>query len=281
MTIELIRTCKSCGGYAPVAFLEAYLMKLSVSKEQIAFDLLENIQASFALYEVVTENDKAVDLRMLWANELYLNVVKLTLEKATGMLFSQIAPKDISWIPFYGDVGLRKKGTQIIESYSNEAKQFIHVQAYSPAPGQVATFLLVRNRFVESEYEKDHEEQRIRSILGYIPEGLLFGELVYNESNKEPVDIRCLYVNQAFETYEDLVVNTLSGKNMYTVYPDKSKEDLIKCHEAVRENKEIRYIRQNISNRDIEVRIYPKGYNQVFVMQRDITASKDTKEAGS
>lgn len=126
-------------------------MQLPVSKEQVAFDLLENLQVSFALYEVVQENDAAIDLRMLWANQPYLDVVKLSLEEAVGMLFSQIAPGDISWIPFYGDVGLRKKGTQIVEGYSDYANQFIHVQAYSPAPGQVATVLLVRNRFVQSE----------------------------------------------------------------------------------------------------------------------------------
>nr|AGS52596.1 diguanylate cyclase [uncultured bacterium contig00042] len=253
-------------------------MKPPVSKEQIAFDLLENIQASFAIYEVVVKDDKAVDLRMLWANQLYLNVVKLTLEKAVGMLFSQIAPKDISWIPLYGDVGLRKTGSQVVESYSVEAKQFIHVQAYSPAPGQVATVLHIRNRFVESEYEKDKEEKRIRAILGYIPEGLLFGELLY-KSDGVPLDIHCLYVNQTFEIYEGLVANTLSGKNLYAVYPDKSKEGLAKCHEAVKENKELHYIKHDKSKRIIEVDIYPSGFNQVFVVQRDITISKNTEES--
>jgi diguanylate cyclase (GGDEF)-like protein/PAS domain S-box-containing protein len=253
-------------------------MNLPVGKEQIAFDLLENIQASFALYEVITENNKIIDLRMLWANQQYLDVVKLTLEEAVGMLFSQIAPHDISWIPFYGEIGLREKDTQIVESYSKEAMQFIHVQAYSPAPGQVATVLHVRNRFVESEYEKDKEEQRIRAILGYIPEGLLFGELIYNKIGEEPADIHCLYVNQAFEIYEDLVVNTLAGKNLYAIYPDKSKEGLIKCHKAVKDNEELHYLKHDRHNRIIEVDIYPNGYNQVFIIQRDITARKKTEE---
>jgi hypothetical protein len=246
-------------------------MQTPVSKEQIAFDLLENIQASFALYEVVTENDKVTDLRMLWANQQYLNVVKLTLEEAVCMLFSQIAPHDISWIPFYGDVGLQKKGTQIIESYSIEAKEFIHVQAYSPERGQVATVLHIRNRFVESEYEKDKEEHKILALFRSMPEGILFGQLIYNERNGEPVDINCLYVNQTFEIYEGLMANTLPGKNFYTVYPNKSKECLVKCNEAISGNKEIHYIKKDIPDRIIEVDIYPKEYNQVLVIQRDIT----------
>jgi PAS domain S-box-containing protein len=254
-------------------------MELTVNKEQVAFDLLENLQASFALYEVITENYKVVDLRMLWANQQYLNVVKLTLEKAVGMLFSEIAPQDRSWIPFYGDIGLRKKETQIVESFSNEAKQYIHVEAYSPSPGQVATVLHIRNKFVESEYEKDKKEQRIRAIFGYIPEGLLFGELIYNEINGKPSDIHCLYVNQAFETYEELIVNTLSGNNLYKVYPNKSKDLLTQCHEAILEKKEIIFIKNDTQNRIIEVSIYPNDYNQVFIIQRDITKSKTTEEA--
>jgi signal transduction histidine kinase/DNA-binding NarL/FixJ family response regulator/HPt (histidine-containing phosphotransfer) domain-containing protein len=122
-------------------------------KESAALGLLENIQASFGLFDVISENDNVIDLRLIWANQTYLDIVNLPLEKAAGMLFSQIAPLDSNWIQFYGDIGLRKKEAQLIESYSHFANQYILVQAYSPSPGQVATVIHILNKFVQTELE--------------------------------------------------------------------------------------------------------------------------------
>jgi hypothetical protein len=82
---------------------------------EIFKDLLQNLQASFALYDVIAENDGVSDLRLVWANDVYLSVVKQRLETAVGMLFSELAPSDVRWIPFYGDIGLGKIESQIIE----------------------------------------------------------------------------------------------------------------------------------------------------------------------
>ncbi|MCL2440401.1 MAG: ATP-binding protein [Treponema sp.] len=245
-------------------------MKTAIDINRIGMDLLENMQAAVALFEVITENDKVKDLRLLWANKLYLSVIKFTLEEAVGKLFSEVAEKDKAWIPLYGDVGLRRLDTQIVESYSDLNNSFIHVQAYSPEPGQVATILQIRSKFVQSELEKEKEEQKIRSMLGLLPEGILFGKLIYDK-DKKLIDINCMYVNQAFEINEGVIVNSLQGKNFYEIYPDRHIDDLVKLAEAEFLHEKVSYIRKNIFGREIEINIYPQGNEQVFVIERDIT----------
>jgi signal transduction histidine kinase/CheY-like chemotaxis protein len=236
---------------------------------------MDNMQSAIALYEVVCEDDKVKDLRLLWANKMYVEFTSEdTLEEAEGKLFSHLAKNDSAWIPMYGDVALQKIGTQIIESYSDVINSYIHVQAYSPAPGQVATILQVRSKFVQAELKKEQDEQKIRSMIGLLPEGILFGTLICDEL-KRPIDIRCEYVNQALEIYEGVIVNTLQGKNFYEMYPNhNAKSDLEKCAEAIRDNKKINYIREGASNRLMEIDIYPQGDNQIFIVERDITEQK-------
>jgi serine phosphatase RsbU (regulator of sigma subunit) len=258
-------------------------LKSLVNKAQVAVNLIDNMQTAFALFDIVSENDKVIDLRMLWANPFYLGVIRFTAEEAFGRLFSELAPNDVVWIPFYGDVALRKTSAQIVESYSEEAKSFIHVQAYSPEHGQVATIIQLRSKFVQTEMEKEQDEQKIRAMINTMPEGIFFGRLIYDEANGEPVDIHCLYANQAFEIYEGAVVNTLQGKNFFELYPEGIKGDLYKSHEAISKNKKMNYVREGAGNRIIEVNIYPQGNNQLFVVERDITkrakAEKALKEA--
>ena len=258
-------------------------MEPLIDKEQVAVHFIDNMQTAFALFDVVTEDDKVIDLRMLWANPFYLNVIKFTEEDAFGNLFTKLAPSDVIWIPFYGDVALGKTPTQIIESYSEEAMSFIHVQAYSPVHGQVATIIQLRSKFVQTELEKEKDEQKIRSMISMMPEGIMYGQLIYDEENGEPLDILCLYANQAFEIYEGAVVNTLQGTKFYELYPEGIKEDLYMSHEAISKNEKMNYVREGAANREIEVNIYPQGNNQMFVVERDVTkrvkAEKALKEA--
>ncbi|MCL2442624.1 MAG: hypothetical protein FWD13_04070, partial [Treponema sp.] len=245
-------------------------MKSAIDITKTGMDLLENMQAAVGLFEVVTENDKVKNLRLLWANKLYLSVIKFTLEEAVGKLFTEVAERDKAWIPMYGDVGLRRLDTQIVESYSEVINSFIHVQAYSPEPGLVATIIQIRSKFVQSELEKEKDEQKIRSMLGLLPEGILFGKLIYGEDRKL-IDINCMYVNQAFEINEGVIVNSLQGKNFYEIYPDRHIEDLVKLAEAESLRKKVSYVRNNVSGRAIEINIYPQGNEQVFIIERDVT----------
>jgi serine phosphatase RsbU (regulator of sigma subunit) len=250
---------------------------VEASKQQVALDLLDNIQASFALYEVIQNGGKVTDLRVLWANQRYLDVVKLTLSEAVGMHFTEIAPHDVSWIPLYGDVALGKIGAQTVESYSEHAKQYIHVQAYSPQPGQVATLLYVRNEFVRTELEKEQDERKIRAMIAQMPEGIFLGRLIYDENSGDATDIQCLYVNQAFEIYEGIRVNTLQGGRLFSSDPNRPKTALYKCHAAIMKNEMINYVRESSSDRVIEVNIYPQAGDQVFIVVRDITAKAKTE----
>jgi hypothetical protein len=240
-----------------------------INKENVAVNVIANMQTAFGLYETVMEDDRVIDLRMLWANQFYLDTVKN--QDIEGKLFSEIAPGDVSWIPLYGDVAMHRVGTQVIESYSDNIKAYIHVQAYSPMYGQVATIVQIRSKFVQSEYEKEYEEQKIRNMINLLPEGILFGELIRDNYTNEVTDIKCLYVNQALEIYEGIIVNTLRGKNFYALYPNAARLDLEKCAEAVEKKESLTYVRPGASNRTVEVSISAQGENQVFIVMRDIT----------
>ena len=159
-----------------------------INREQTAINILANMHTAFGLYETVMQDNKVVNLRMIWANQFYMDAVKM--KNVEGKLFTSIAPEDASWIPLYGDVATHKIGTQTIESYSDATKAFISVQAYSPTYGQVVTLIQIRSKFVQSEYEKEYEEQKIRSMIQLLPEGILFGEFLRDKG--EVVDIKCL-----------------------------------------------------------------------------------------
>jgi len=240
-----------------------------INREHVAVNILANIQTAFGLYEVVSEDDRVVDLRMLWANQFYCDAVKK--QNIEGKLFSEIAPGDVSWIPMYGDVAMHKMGTQIVESYSDEAQSFIHVQAYSPTYGQVATIVQFRSKFVQSEYEKEYEEQKIRNMINLMPEGILFGEVVRDKYTRQVIDIKCLYVNQALEIFEGVVVNSLKGKHFYQLYPDTNRLDLERCAEAVDKKERVVYERSGTSGRTVEISITPQGEHQIFIIMRDVS----------
>jgi PAS domain-containing protein len=245
---------------------------MKINKEQTALNVIENMQTAFGLYEPVIEKDKVVDLKMLWLNKHYLELVGITAEEAQGKMFSEIAPSDVAWIPFYGDVALQKTPAQTVESYSDEINAFINVQAYSPAKGQVATIVQVRSKFVQSEYEKEYEEQKIRNMIKLLPEGIFFGELLYDGLGR-PIDVKCIYANQAFEIYEGAIVGSLQGKKFFELYPNYDREELEKCAEAIEKNKRIEYVKIGAGSRTVEVSIYPQGKNQLFIVLRDISAT--------
>ena len=254
-------------------------MNSLINKEQAAVNMLENIQSAFAIYEVVSKNEKVVDLRVLWANKLYLDAVHRTEEDAFGKLFSEVASEDAAWVPLYGEIALGRIGTQTLESYSDAAKTFFHVQAYSPEYGQVATIITFRSKFVQTELEKEQDEQKIRSMIGMMPEGILYGKLLYDENTGKPVDINCQYVNQSFEIYEGVIVNSLQGKNFFELYPNMPKDDLYKCAEAVKKQEVLFITKEDKSGRVIELVIYPQGGDQLFIVERDITQRAKAEKA--
>jgi|GEM_PF-1859622 len=261
---------------------------MEVSEEQFAMNLMENMESVIALYEAIEKDGEVVDLRIVWVNQFYIDIVNkntssnLTLGDIAGKMFSEVTPDDKNWISVYGAIATGKSEMQITESYSEYAKAYIRVQAYSPKPGKVATILQFRTKFVQSEIEKEQHEYWLRSIMQMLPDGILYGELVYDEENN-PIDFHVHYVNPAYEMLEGLRVNSLQGKNIFEEYPNEPKDDLIKCQEAVENNRIVQRVLFDPWSRYMEMTFYPQGGKKLFVIHKDITekvkAVNELKEA--
>jgi hypothetical protein len=116
-------------------------------------------------------------------------------------------------------------------------------------------------------------------MIDFLPEGILFGRLIYEPDGETPCDIFCLYVNRAFELCGGFIVNSLQGQRLYELYPDRDKHDLFRCQEAIERNEALQYIRQGADGSAHEMNIYPQDGGLVFVVERDITEKAQAEAA--
>jgi len=253
-------------------------MDFALEKE-LSLDLLNAMEAGFALWEVVYLKNGGTNLRLLFANDFYAASIRRQLDEILGKTFSELQPRDVSWLPIFSEVALRKRGVYVSETYGQEVQFYLHGHVFSPLPGYVAFVTHNRTQFVKSEMEKEQEEQRIRMMLNILPEGICYCSAVYDDNSDKAVDVHCIMVNEAFEIYEGVRIGSLQGHGFYELYPGRDKINLRKVDEALRNNEKTTYLREGAGGRIIEVNIYPQANKQLFVFQRDVTARMKAIEA--
>lgn len=234
-------------------------------------DILNTMMAPFAFCEVEYDADNNLDMRFLYVNNLYTAHMGKTPEQLIGKLFSQEAPGDVAWLPIISDVALGKKETQIFETYSAEGNIYMHSQIFSPKHGQAVILHNNRTQFVKTEAEREVSEQRISMMFSAMPEGVCYCQLIYDE-NEIPQDVNVILTNDAFELYEGFRVNTLQGNHLYKLYENHSKDMLHEMGNSLKHNQFTSHIKNGAGGRIIEVLHYPQSNNQLFVVERDVTA---------
>lgn len=236
----------------------------------VPLQFFNHMEAGVALLEVVTNEEGKQDLKFLFANEFYAVRCGYTPETIVDELYSTVVCYDLAWISMFAEVALGKREAYTFESYSVGWKMYAHSQLFSPKEGQAAIIIHDRGSFVKEEIEKEREEHGTRLLMGTIPEGVCYGKVIYNESG-EIVDIDCIVVNEAFEKFLGLRVASLQGNCFYGLYPDGSKEDLVRINQAMGTMKTITYIRKGVNGHIIEFSLYPQAQDQLVVFVRDVT----------
>lgn len=236
----------------------------------IPLELFDNMEAGFALYEIVKDGQGRLDMKFLFANQFYAACVNQTPESVVGRYFSELVPNDVAWIPVFAQVAFREREAYTFESYTAEVNFYAHTHLFSPQYGQVAIILHDRSQFVKDEIVKEREEQGTRLMMSTMPEGLCYGIAVYNEAG-EVIDINCTIVNKAFEIFMGVRVGSLQGKCFYEQYPGQPKQDLIQINKAMKSGEIVTFIRDGFADRVIEFSLYPQDNDQIIVIIRNIT----------
>jgi len=247
-------------------------------KSKLSINILDNLQAMYALWEVVDMDNGEKNVRLAYANNFWLNILGLTPETAYGRLFSDIAPSDGAWIPRLVDVALGKSETIVQEPYSAETNTHFHTQIYAPKHGQVVVLHHFRNQFVKSEAEQMEREQKVSSLFLLMPSAFCIGEVIEDE-NGEVADIHFDMLNQMFEVMHRFRVNALQGKRLFVEYPDFDAKDedtgenvfeIIK-KTVKKQTKHIFMVRQPHTDNLFEVICYPEGEKRFMCIANDVT----------
>jgi len=122
--------------------------------------LFENMKASFALHEVVSDkNNTIIDYIFLEVNTAFEEQTGLKGEEILGKKVTEVLPgfeKDpFDWIGKYGHVALTGKEL-IFEQYTEPLKKWYSVLAYAPKKNQFATIFtdITTRKTTEKELEK-------------------------------------------------------------------------------------------------------------------------------
>lgn len=250
--------------------------------ESFSLKLLNSMEAGFALFEIVTDENGNLDMKFLFANKYYATQIGCIPETIIGKSFSKLVPNDVAWIPMFAEVAFREREVYPFESYSAEVNIYAHTQLFSPRYGQVAIIVHDRSQFVKNEIVKEREEQGTRLMMAIMPEGLCYGVVIYNEAG-DIVDLNCIIVNEAFEILTGVRVGSLQGRYFFELYPNEFKKDLIQINKAMKSNEIVTFIRDGFAERIIEVSLYPQDNNQLIVVMRNVTervkAEKELQQA--
>ena len=107
--------------------------------EQRYRTLFNSMTEGFALHEIICDaSGKPVDYLFLSINDAFEKLTGLKRENVVGKKLSEVLPdEDPKWVKLYGKVALTGKSVNF-ENYSPALDRYYVVNAYRPAPGQVA-----------------------------------------------------------------------------------------------------------------------------------------------
>lgn len=131
--------------------------ELAVSERRYR-SLFEHLQSGFALQEILTDAaGKAIDFRVLAANDAYLKATGFEAEKLIGHRVTEFYPQvfqdSVDWIGLLGEVALGGEPIRL-ERYAEGLGRWFDITAYQPAPGQFA-------QLVDDITERKHSERAL------------------------------------------------------------------------------------------------------------------------
>ena len=139
--------------------------------------LFENIQNSFSLYEIITnEDDEPIDYIFREVNRSFELHTGLNRDSILGKKISDIFPdireSSIDWVNLYGDVALNNKKIQF-EYYSNRSDKWYSITAYSPKPNFFATIVEDITKQKEAKIKLKESEEKFRVLAHTLPTAIM------------------------------------------------------------------------------------------------------------
>ncbi len=193
------------------------VLKESEEKYRSLFD---NMTDSFALHEIVLDNNDApVDYIFLEINNAFEKDTGLNREDVIGKRATEVMPgienDPANWIEVYGKVALERIEMRF-EKYSENLGKYYSILAYSPAPLQFATIFsdITEKKFMEDAIKES--EEKFRAISSAAQDAII---MIDNNGNIN-------FWNRAAEKifgYSDIEI---FGKNFHNLFvPEKFMEE--------------------------------------------------------
>ncbi len=186
--------------------------------ENTLSNLFDNLSNSFCLYEIVMLDDGREDLKIIMANQAFLDFLNLPKESVVGRLFTEICSGIQSYLPNY--LFTAKTGSsRTHEGYNYDLKKHLTEVVFSPALGQVASIITDRTHLVEAEEALKERENDLSLLFSSMTTGFCLGRIIRNEQG-EPVDVLFEMVNAAYESLENFGTSSVQGKRLFELHPD-------------------------------------------------------------
>jgi PAS domain S-box-containing protein len=195
---------------------EAALAALRKSEERF-HSLFDNMAEGVALHELVMENGKPVNYRIIDVNDRFLKIIGVTREQVIGRLATEAyGTATPAYFAEFAGVALGKKPVSFETYFASMGKHF----AISVVPWQESGFATIFTDISERRRAEETIKNALRfqqALLDAVPSPIFYKDanLVYTGGNK------------AFERYIRLTSEQFIGKTVYDISP----ADLAKKYE--------------------------------------------------
>ncbi len=182
--------------------------------------LFNSMGEAFALCELILEDGKPFDVRILEVNPAHETMTGLTAEKTIGRTIRKLIP-DIKdwWFEIYGRVVL--SGEKIrFENFVPGLNRWFDIYAYKIEEDNDRKFALIYSDITgrkQALVELHQSEERYRTLFESIDEGFCVIEMLFDENDK-PLDYRFLEINPEFEKQTGL--KNAQGKTARELVPN-------------------------------------------------------------
>ena len=185
--------------------------------------LFESTTEGVVLHEVIYEDGRAVDYRILDVNPSFESQTGMAADGARGRLASELyGTGEPPYLAEYAQVA--KSGRPYsFDTYFEPMDRHFRITATSPAQGRFATVfediterVRTEGALRRSEDAARQAEERYRNLFDTLIEGFCIIEMVF-DAGGSPVDYRFLEINQVFE--EQTGLHDAQGKLMRELAP--------------------------------------------------------------